>query len=825
MRVTQSMYYKNLYAQNNSQINSKLFDVNKQIASGLKIQYASDDVLTFSDTMRLDNEITTLAQIRKSTESGYKMSTQTDSILNDFTQTLNRTKTLLIQAANDTQNATSRNAIAAELRGLEDHFKNLSNTSINGQFLFSGTAVNVKPIADDGTYMGNSQSMNAFMGSGIEQTYNLSGGDLFLGEESLVKRKITTNIPQYSLTAKYPDFTNLDTEGENVLISTESTIRDLMGDTDNDATNSYGSHFYISGTRSNGDAFNEHIQMNQDETVEQLLKRIGDAFGNTPSVDLVNVKLEKNGEIVIEDKIPGSSKLSFHMVGATDFNKDDSSDAADITNGIYPTSGLIDNLNNGETDFDKIITGDSSVPNPDLYVKIFTRSDYTPSVTPSSQLVSADYSLSPTPTSGDLDIEIDNGDGTTSLYNQAFGVDANDTYVLLEAQIEADGMFDVVVNGDTITLNATSKGIAARVAIATPLSSGDLGVTVNSSESTRTPTSQMSELLYDRTAFTKEGALVSSSTVNVVKGTNVFATNSTKISEVADISKGTVSTTDDTLNATQFKLSGTTVNGLTYTAEIDLKSTANGGSTFSLDTTGDGAVDTTYDIYDLSSPRAAVDADDMTYRQLMDVVNMISTNSLPAGGSADEYDTAVANSESKGHTTLSYDGKIQFEELGTTSTKASISLYDSNAGRFDYANSSVMTFNSNNALTVSDPKTDFFKRLDEIISAVEQNKMHPDGTDANDPRNVGMSNAITMIDNLAEHVTRSQSQVGANSNSLTKSIERTTLLEVSTKVLRSSVVEVDLAEASLQLTQLSLNYEAMLATVGKISKLSLVNYL
>jgi len=34
-----------------------------------------------------------------------------------------------------------------------------------------------------------------------------------------------------------------------------------------------------------------------------------------------------------------------------------------------------------------------------------------------------------------------------------------------------------------------------------------------------------------------------------------------------------------------------------------------------------------------------------------------------------------------------------------------------------------------------------------------------------------------------------------------------------------------LAEASLKLTQLSLNYEAMLSTVGKVSKLSLVNYL
>lgn len=56
MRVTQSMYYNDIFATNNSKLNEQLFDVNKQISSGLKIQYASDDVRTFTETMRLDNE-------------------------------------------------------------------------------------------------------------------------------------------------------------------------------------------------------------------------------------------------------------------------------------------------------------------------------------------------------------------------------------------------------------------------------------------------------------------------------------------------------------------------------------------------------------------------------------------------------------------------------------------------------------------------------------------------------------------------------------------------------------------------------------------------
>jgi flagellar hook-associated protein 3 FlgL len=69
------------------------------------------------------------------------------------------------------------------------------------------------------------------------------------------------------------------------------------------------------------------------------------------------------------------------------------------------------------------------------------------------------------------------------------------------------------------------------------------------------------------------------------------------------------------------------------------------------------------------------------------------------------------------------------------------------------------------------------------------------------------------------------SKIGAQSNTLSMSLERTEILKISTMSLRSSVVDTDLAEASLQLAQLNTNYQAMLSTVGKISKLSLVNYL
>ncbi|DAB29086.1 MAG TPA: flagellar biosynthesis protein FlgL, partial [Sulfurimonas sp. UBA12504] len=84
MRVTSSMYYDNLFGQSNNKLSKSLFDVNKQIASGVKIQYAGENVSAFVGTMQLDNEMTTLGQIKKSTESAYKVSNQTDAVLNEF---------------------------------------------------------------------------------------------------------------------------------------------------------------------------------------------------------------------------------------------------------------------------------------------------------------------------------------------------------------------------------------------------------------------------------------------------------------------------------------------------------------------------------------------------------------------------------------------------------------------------------------------------------------------------------------------------------------------------------------------------------------------
>jgi flagellar hook-associated protein 3 FlgL len=711
MRVTSTSYYNNIYGENNT-LNQQLFDVNKQISSGQKIQYAHEDPGVFIDTLRLDDEVTTLTQTKNSTDNAYKMSTQTDTTIGDMVKVLESMKVKMVNASTNSQSDASLHALADDMRGLKNNLVALANTSIGGQFLFSGTATGQKPIDENGNYQGNNKNLEAFLGSGLKQKYNISGSQLFLGNESNINRTISTNVTQLNQQALYPDIMK-DTaisrsEAKNSFITPDNTIRDLMGDTDTNTTNDSlrKSYFYIEGTRTNGDTFKQKIDIGMDAKVSDLLKKVSDAFGPNQ----VDISLNATGQIQISDKMNGSSKIDFHIVGAVDFGTD-GIDNADTTN--------LNTLQSGTNNFSKVIDGS----NP-LYIKEFIKSD----------LTSAD------------------------------------------------------------------------------------------------PTASIQGLVYDQLNFSKNGAKLVSNASQIINSTNEYATDSTKLEDVSGMSN---------VSGRVMALKGNDINGNPYDINILLGTPSTFTNNLSLPTP------TTYNIYgvafdDTVGVQPGVkeagegipsNANEITYRQLMDVVNMAVTGTLPATDSIinnpADYDQAIANANDKGKVSLSADGKLTFEDLQHSTTNAQLALYDTTSSSFfpPIVSGNALTFQSNNALTTRDPKKDFFAEIDQMIQSVEKGKTRPDGNDTRDPRNIGMQNSIQMLDDLSDHVSRLQATSGSYSQVLQSSSDRSSLLIVNTKMLRSDVLDTDIAEATLRMQQLSLNYQAMLSSISKVSKLSLVNYL
>ncbi len=819
MRVTNSMYYKNVFSPNKTKISEQLFNTNKQISSGLKIEYAKDDIAVFTDTMRLDNEITTLKQAKNSTESALKMSTQSDKTLNDFQTTLDRMKVLLVNAANAPHNSGSLYAIHKELKGLREHLKNLANTSINGQYLFSGTALDTKPIDDKGDYQGNDKVLKAFGGSNIQIQYNIPGSELFLGEESQRHRRITTNVKNYNQRLLYPDIMQdpamTRAEAQEKFITADDTIRDLMGDTDADATNDPVSHFYLQGERHDGTSFKKQIDMNSSQSVGELLSAIEEAYGR----GTVSVTLNEHGQIEVEDKTQGSSKLKFHLVGAVDFNQDgNNNDDADLQFGTVTEKPLSDLENSrvvtkafiesGYTAYTSDVVSIQDLYEPSQFSingEILKKSDFS-----KASLSTSLEEIFPVGTNSIVMSGQDSqGTGVASTTFTIAGKTVQDLLDQLDTIYDTNNTVDFRLENGKITF--ASNDIATQSNILIQMQTQD------SSGNIVDGFAMDEHLAYDGIKFAKKGNTLTSNTAQIVTADNSYATKSTKLSEVADLSQAN----PGTLDGTTLKLSGVDINGSRYTVEIYLNTA---GSTFSVDTNGDGVVDSTpYSIYDAGDPQSPVAADDMTYGQLSDVINMITAGYLPASNTATAYNTAIDNASNVTSVDLTYDGKFRFTEKSKANTQAEIVLEDITTSG-GVKTSPALTFNLNDAITITDPKTDFFKQIDAAIESVALQRTRPDAR-GSQPRNVGIQNAIQIIDDVSLHIEKVHSKIGALSNSLENSSQRSELLSVSTQTLRSSVLDTDIAEASLKLSQLTLNYQAILSTIGRVSQLSLVNYL
>ena len=78
---------------------------------------------------------------------------------------------------------------------------------------------------------------------------------------------------------------------------------------------------------------------------------------------------------------------------------------------------------------------------------------------------------------------------------------------------------------------------------------------------------------------------------------------------------------------------------------------------------------------------------------------------------------------------------------------------------------------------------------------------------------------------IRDSVNKVHTKNGSQGNAFQYSIERSEALIVQAKTLRSETIDTDFPELYLQFSTLSMGYQAMLSTIGKVSQLSLVNYL
>ncbi|GAA8330071.1 flagellar hook-associated protein FlgL [Helicobacter pylori] len=828
MRVTFGSKYNQMNNYQNA-LQNKINDANTQIASGLKIRYGYQNSNINNQNLKFQYEENTLDQGIDVAQNAYTSTLNTDKALQEFSKTMEAFKTKLIQSANDVHSETSRTAIANDLERLREHMMNVANTSIGGEFLFGGSKVDRPPIDSEGKYHGNGEDLNALISSDNLVPYNISGQDLFLGADKDKHKLITTNIKLFNQNKLHPDVMDAlehSSLPEEVFIKPSDTLRELIGDNDKDPTNDPKEFFYLQGIRPDGSSFKEKFvldkayQNKESATkVSDLLDKIGHAYGNTSQNKVVDVSLNNWGQIEIKNLTPGSENLDFHLISSDgDFDDLDAlrSSAKRVTE--YVKSAFVT---------DRSLSQVKAVPN--MYNP---RVLEIPSVFITKDNVLANKNTKLSEIFGDsvetLKINASRLDDTNAIKipNLPIGLDIpilldvknstiKDLKDAIKERFNNEVDVEIETNGRLRIIDSSSNQ--------SPISFVLSALDQKGLEVAGIPTNNASE--YQKTYFNKEGAKLESNVAQIAQ--NGAANGSTKLSEVANGS----------LENSVFNMKLNDVNGSFLEAQMILD---NNGAFLSLP---NGIKIPLYD--PTSADIQASKPNEVTYRQLMDAMSIVLnySNTDPAiyqqisdnptsKESKERFIELLKQAKGNLSVNLNEEGKVIIQDNMHSSTKMQFMLFDKDANDFSqnalHSDKPSLKLNANNALIIDKPSVNFFDQLENIITSVRKGIYRPDAlgdTYSSDMRNLGIQNGITLIDHLSDHIEKMIAKNGAHGKAFENIIRRNEVLKTQVQSIRGETTGTDMAETYNKFSNLTNNYNAVLASTNKINNLSLTKYL
>lgn len=162
--------------------NSKAADLMTKMATGQRVQRASDDPIAAVRLLMLERDTSLTERYRANIDTLTVRLQKNEAHLDGMLDTVMSAKDILTAAADGSHSADDLNAMAGPLRTLLDNLTHAANAKdSDGNYLFSGTATDTAPMAYDPTapagsrytYAGNHETQNVVIGHGVTQTANV----------------------------------------------------------------------------------------------------------------------------------------------------------------------------------------------------------------------------------------------------------------------------------------------------------------------------------------------------------------------------------------------------------------------------------------------------------------------------------------------------------------------------------------------------------------------------------------------------------------------------------------------------------------------------
>jgi flagellar hook-associated protein 3 FlgL len=222
-----------------------------KLSSTKQFQVASDDPTRASASLSLRSHLRTLESYTDAAANAQNWMAASDNAFDQLEQIAVSANNLILRGLNDTLSGSERaNSLGAEMQGLVNAAVDLGNTSVNGQYIFSGYQVNQKAfeLSDSPTTLLDYQG-NAFTPKTVA----------YLGDQGAIQRSLG---PDQSVTLNVRGDQSILGLVQNLILASNALTQNNINDTGNPATDPLTLQSTLSGLKSAIDTLGQYRTSN-----------------------------------------------------------------------------------------------------------------------------------------------------------------------------------------------------------------------------------------------------------------------------------------------------------------------------------------------------------------------------------------------------------------------------------------------------------------------------------------------------------------------------------------------------------------------------------
>jgi flagellar hook-associated protein 3 FlgL len=163
MRVASKTIYDTIKF-NLANITEEMNKANQVVTTQKRLTNLSDDPVGLTQALNIKSSLSNIEQLERNISMGKNWLTASETALSSVQNLISDAKALCVQMVSATTGAAERASAAETVQNTLEELVSLSNTEVNGRYIFAGSKTDTAPFNAGGTYNGDNNAFTVTIG-------------------------------------------------------------------------------------------------------------------------------------------------------------------------------------------------------------------------------------------------------------------------------------------------------------------------------------------------------------------------------------------------------------------------------------------------------------------------------------------------------------------------------------------------------------------------------------------------------------------------------------------------------------------------------------